>query len=83
LANLVLLCPYHHRAHHRGDITITGTATDLTVTDDTGNVLNPESLARPPTQPPPAVPPCRGPLGERADWWWYTPFQPQPPPTNN
>ncbi|WP_249025777.1 hypothetical protein, partial [Mycobacterium conspicuum] len=29
------------------------------------------------------VPPCRGPLGERADWWWYTPFQPQPPPTNN
>ncbi|WP_249025779.1 hypothetical protein, partial [Mycobacterium conspicuum] len=29
------------------------------------------------------VPPCRGPLGERADWWWYTPFQPQPPPSNN
>ncbi|WP_459972606.1 hypothetical protein, partial [Mycobacterium sp. MUNTM1] len=24
-----------------------------------------------------------GPLGERADWWWYTPFQPQPPPTTN
>ncbi|WP_254848306.1 hypothetical protein, partial [Mycobacterium sp. SP-6446] len=24
-----------------------------------------------------------GPLGERADWWWYDPFQPQPPPTNN
>ncbi|WP_249266651.1 hypothetical protein, partial [Mycobacterium colombiense] len=24
-----------------------------------------------------------GPIGERADWWWYTPFQPQPPPTNN
>ncbi|WP_249266670.1 hypothetical protein, partial [Mycobacterium colombiense] len=24
-----------------------------------------------------------GPTGERADWWWYTPFQPQPPPTNN
>ncbi|WP_242660170.1 hypothetical protein, partial [Mycobacterium mantenii] len=23
------------------------------------------------------------PTGERADWWWYTPFQPQPPPTNN
>ncbi|WP_428978059.1 hypothetical protein, partial [Mycobacterium bohemicum] len=32
---------------------------------------------------PPAVPPCPGPLGERADWWWYDPFQPQPPPTNN
>ncbi|WP_231994033.1 hypothetical protein, partial [Mycobacterium sp. 852002-50816_SCH5313054-b] len=24
-----------------------------------------------------------GPIGERADWWWYDPFQPQPPPTNN
>ncbi|MEE2851302.1 MAG: HNH endonuclease signature motif containing protein, partial [Actinomycetota bacterium] len=24
LANLVLLCPYHHRLHHRGVITITG-----------------------------------------------------------
>ncbi|WP_231996747.1 MULTISPECIES: hypothetical protein, partial [Mycobacterium] len=24
-----------------------------------------------------------GPTGERADWWWYDPFQPQPPPTNN
>ncbi|WP_415823055.1 hypothetical protein, partial [Mycobacterium senriense] len=27
--------------------------------------------------------PCPGPTGERADWWWYDPFQPQPPPTNN
>ncbi|WP_236590686.1 hypothetical protein, partial [Mycobacterium intracellulare] len=24
-----------------------------------------------------------GPTGERAQWWWYDPFQPQPPPTNN
>ncbi|WP_231995795.1 hypothetical protein, partial [Mycobacterium sp. 852002-51163_SCH5372311] len=29
------------------------------------------------------VPPCAGPTGERADWWWYEPFQPQPPPTPN
>ncbi|WP_370462751.1 hypothetical protein, partial [Mycobacterium sp. Marseille-P9652] len=36
-----------------------------------------------PTTPPPDVPPCRGPLGERADWWWYNPFQPQAPPTTN
>ena len=28
------------------------------------------------------VPPCPGPTGERAHWW-YDPFQPQPPPTNN
>ncbi|MES3646034.1 HNH endonuclease signature motif containing protein [Mycobacterium intracellulare] len=83
LANLVLVCPYHHRAHHRGDITLTGPAHDLTVTDDTGQILSPGSLARPPSLPPPAVPPCPGPTGERADWWWYDPFQPQPPPTTN
>lgn len=83
LANLVLVCPYHHRLHHRGLITITGPAEDLVVTDDAGRVLSPGSLARPPTQPPPTVAPCPGPTGERADWWWYTPFQPQPPPTTN
>ena len=81
LNNLVLLCPYHHRLHHRGLITITGPPSALTVTDDTGRPLNPGSLARPPTKPPPAVPPCPGPTGERAQWWWYQPFQPQPPPT--
>src|SRR5436309_742357 len=83
LANLVLVCPYHHRLHHQGHITITGPADALSVTDSDGRPLRPGSLARPPTQPPPAVPPCPGPLGERADWWWYDPFQPQPPPTNN
>jgi uncharacterized protein DUF222/HNH endonuclease len=83
LANLVLLCPYHHRLHHRGVITITGPAHHLTVTDSAGRRLSAASLARPPTQPPPDVPPCPGPTGERADWWWYEPFQPQPPPTNN
>ena len=83
LFNLVLVCPYHHRLHHRGVITITGPAHQLTVTDSAGRPLSPGSLARPPTQPPPAVAPCPGPTGERADWWWYEPFQPQPPPTNN
>ncbi|OBJ76756.1 HNH endonuclease signature motif containing protein [Mycobacterium colombiense] len=83
LANLVLLCPYHHRSHHRGVITISGAPSSLVVTDTAGRLLSPGSLARPPTQPPPAVAPCPGPTGERADWWWYTPFQPQPPPTNN
>jgi Domain of unknown function (DUF222)/HNH endonuclease len=83
LANLVLVCPYHHRLHHRGLITITGPADQLIVTDSEGRPLHPGSLARPPTQPPPAVPPWPGPLGERADWWWYDPFQPQPPPTIN
>jgi hypothetical protein len=83
LANLVLLCPYHHRLHHRGVITITGPAVAPTVTDSSGRPLTAGSLARPPNLPPPAVPPCPGPTGERADWWWYEPFQPQPPPTNN
>ncbi len=40
LANLVLLCPFHHRAHHRGDITITGPADNLTVTDSDGQPLS-------------------------------------------
>ena len=83
LANLVLVCPYHHRQHHRGIITITGPAHNLTVTDSAGRVLSAASLARPPTKPPPAVAPWHGSSGERADWWWYEPFQPQPPPSNN
>ncbi|BBX46167.1 HNH endonuclease signature motif containing protein [Mycobacterium cookii] len=83
LFNLVLVCPYHHRLHHRGVITIAGTADDLIVTDSSARQLSSGSLARPPTLPPPDVPPCPGPTGERADWWWYEPFQPQAPPTYN
>ncbi|WP_454788517.1 DUF222 domain-containing protein [Mycolicibacterium lutetiense] len=83
LDNLVLVCPYHHRLHHRGGITITGPAHRLVVTDNAGKRLHGGSLARPPTTPPPDVPPCPGPTGERADWWWYQPFQPQPPPSTN
>ncbi|MDT5003331.1 MAG: hypothetical protein QOJ24_507, partial [Mycobacterium sp.] len=83
LANLVLVCPYHHRLHHRGVITITGPAPNLVVTDSAGRPLSNASLARPPTTPRPAVPPSPGPSGERADWWWYQTFQPQAPPTTN
>jgi hypothetical protein len=83
LDNLVLVCPYHHRLHHRGIITITGPASHLVVTDSDDKKLHPGSLARPPNNPPPKVAPCPGPTGERADWWWYQPFQPQPPPTTN
>ncbi|WP_197379954.1 HNH endonuclease signature motif containing protein [Mycolicibacterium mengxianglii] len=81
MSNLVLVCPFHHRLHHRGGITITGPAEQLVVTDPAGRRLSAGSLARPPTTPPPDVPPCPGPTGERADWWWYQPFQ--PPPTAN
>ncbi|OBI41728.1 hypothetical protein A5707_06960 [Mycobacterium kyorinense] len=80
LANLVLVCPHHHRLHHRGVIAITGPADQLKVTDSDGQALSAGSLARPPKRPPPAVGPYPGPSGERADWWWYEPFQPQPPP---
>ncbi len=78
LWNTVLLCPFHHRAHHRGDITLTGPADKLTITDSDGDPMTGAALARPPTTPPPDVPPCKGPLGERAQWWWYTPYQPPP-----
>ncbi|KGI69572.1 HNH endonuclease [Mycolicibacterium rufum] len=83
LANLALVCPYHHRAHHRGLITIRGPADQLVVTDHAGRPMTSASLARPPTQPPPDVAPCSGPTGERAQWWWYEPFRPQPPPSVN
>lgn len=83
LSNLVLVCPYHHRLHHRGVITITGPAHQLKVTDSDGQELNAGSLARQPKRPPPAVAPYPGPTGERAEWWWYDPFQPQPPPATN
>lgn len=69
LDNLVLVvCPSHHRLHHKGGITIRGPADKLVVTDSDGNRLDSGSLARTPTTPPPDVPPCTGPIGERADW---------------
>jgi hypothetical protein len=80
LFNLVLVCPYHHRLHHRRVITITGPAHRLVITDSQGRPLHDASLARPPTTAPPAVAPYPGPTGERADWWWYQTFQPPPPP---
>ncbi|MDA2890019.1 DUF222 domain-containing protein [Mycolicibacterium sp. BiH015] len=82
LDNLALVCPYHHRAHHRGLITITGPAHRLMVTDSDGQVMRRGSLARPPTTAAPNVPAYRGPTGERVQWKWYHPYEP-PPPTPN
>jgi hypothetical protein len=83
LDNLVLVCPFHHRLHHCGGLTLTGPADRLVVTDTEGRKLHGGSLARPPTTPAPSVPPYPGPTGERAQWWWYPPFEPQPPPGVN
>ena len=66
--------------HHRGEITITGPAHRLVVTDADGDPIDRGSLARPPTTAPPTVGAYKGPTGERAQWWWYQPFQ--PPPTS-
>lgn len=76
LWNLVLVCPYHHRAHHRGLITIRGPAHRLRVLDHHGRRLSAGGLARPPTLPPPAAPPYRHAPGERAQWHWYEPPTP-------
>lgn len=82
LGNLVLLCPYHHRLHHKGLLNITGPAGRLRITDPDGHELRHGSLARPPSKPPPNVPRHRNTRGGRAQWRWYTPFEPQPPPEN-
>ena len=69
LPNLVLVCPYHHRLHHRGGITIAGPTDDLIVTDSCGrhsaqgrwHVL--QTFPRPPSRRargPPASAPTGG-----------------------
>ncbi|CQD16582.1 HNH endonuclease domain-containing protein [Mycobacterium lentiflavum] len=66
LVNLVLVCPYHHRLHHRGVITIAGTADALIVTDHTGRPLSPGSLHQPNPHPrsrPARDPPANAPSG--------------------
>lgn len=72
LPNLALVCPYHHRAHHQGLLTIRGPADALRVLDRRGRPLPRGSLARPPTRPPE---PARydHPLGERFETRWYHP----------
>jgi hypothetical protein len=68
LHNLVLVCPYHHRLHHRGGITITGPAHRLVVTDAAGRPLTNSALPDPqpnphPTSHPAPDPPANAPTG--------------------
>jgi hypothetical protein len=81
-SNLLCLCPAHHRAHHRGELTIEGdpTAADgLVVTDPrSGRVLTGLAGPSPPTGPPAEEaqrlgvpePDWRHPSGERLDRRW-------------
>lgn len=68
-ANLLCLCPKHHRLHHQGHLGIVGNAdvTDgITYTNAYGLVLGPTgrpTVPRPSDLPTPA--PYRGPTGER------------------
>ena len=83
--NLGALCPFHHDALHRGELTITGNADDPTTllfTDGFGRVM--PSLV-PPTPPvasptgPDATPEVvyRNPPGERIQSRWVTFSRPQ------
>jgi hypothetical protein len=76
LANLCLLCPAHHRRHHRGLLGIVaagpeGAAGELAFTDERGHRLDPSGRARPPGPgDAPAVGPYAHPAGEplRSRW---------------
>ena len=82
-SNLVLLCPYHHRLHHRGAITITGPAEHLLVTDGDGQELSSGSLARPPPHPRPRSHRAPDRPGNAPTGGGTTPYEPQPPPTSD
>ena len=77
--NLVALCRWHHRLHHRGLLGLTGTAATLEVTDELGYPIR----ARPPN-PPPGDPriqhePFARPTGEPLHLRWAY-FSPGPSP---
>ena len=80
--NLCCLCQRCHRAHHRGEFTITGNADisdGLVFRDARSRPMAPCGTPRPPGNDPPPSPrmPYRHPIGERlhAQWLW---FQPRP-----
>ena len=72
--NLVSLCPYHHRLHHRDELGINGNADDFNALTFTDRHDKPIPSSAPPTRPkaPPANPevPYQPPLRGRFDWDW-------------
>ncbi len=93
-ANLVCLCQFHHRAHHRRLLGITGNPDSpgrLVFTDQRGRPLNPNAPPTPPGDPPHQAVKRLGikpgtyhhPTGERLDPWsidFSRPPDPRPPP---
>ena len=82
-ANLVALCRWHHRLHHRGELTIVGDADEpdgLTIVAADGRSLTATPRPRPPDPDTarPAAAPYQHPPGERLDYWWID--LPDPPP---
>jgi hypothetical protein len=74
-ANLICLCPAHHRAHHRGEFTITGNpeAHTLQFLDHWGHAIGPPDPGPPadyrPSDPSPFTPPFGEPLQARWFAW--------------
>jgi aryl carrier-like protein len=71
LWNVALVCPFHHRAHHAGIITIRGPASALQVTDRRGRTLSAGGLARSPSGPPVEAEQYRHPTGEPFHERWF------------
>jgi hypothetical protein len=72
--NLVSLCPFHHRLHHRGELGISGNADEfdaLTFTDRRRIPIAGSAPPSKPTAPPPSpAVPYDPPLRGRFDWNW-------------
>lgn len=72
LWNLALVCPFHHRLHHKGSITIRGPGGAIEVLDHRERALSAGGLARPPSTEPPRAR-YTHPTGERFSSHWYEP----------
>lgn len=73
-SNLICLCPAHHRALHKGELTIEGNPEhgDVVIRDRFGHRIEPPGFGeRPDRLPAPAQPTFVPPYGERlTDWYW-------------
>ncbi|MBV6508813.1 MAG: hypothetical protein JJLCMIEE_01879 [Acidimicrobiales bacterium] len=73
-ANLVALCPFHHRRHHKGLLGISGDPTSpvgLSFSDKWGRPLLQPPRPKAPAEPPPIQHNWRPPTGETLDARWF------------